>query len=210
METQIGLIIKENAARLAIKGISEATVASREDHALVAAMIDDIRTIEKDLESEWQSLPIVQEYKRIQKLKASLANDLEAARKSAKSRLLAYEDKIEAERLAAERIAQAEAKRLAEEATLQDAVEAEKLGNKEQAEAILAEPVVAATIVVPQEQLKAKGHTRRRVWKSKIVDASKIPADYMTPDLDKISATVRAWKRDGEVIPGVMAWSEVV
>lgn len=210
METQIGLIIKENTARLAIKGISEATVASREDHALVAAMIDDLRTIEKDLEAEWQSLPIVQEYKRIQKLKTSLANDLEAARVAAKRRMLDFEDQLEAERLKAEREAQEAARKLAEEATLQDAVEAEMLGNKEQAEAILAEPIVPATIVVPQEQLKAKGHTRRRVYRVKITDASRIPDDFLVPDMAKIEATARAWKREGEIIPGVQCWSEVV
>lgn len=211
METQaISFTDKFSHAEQFAASVKASQVTSREEHAAVALKVEEIRTLEKSLEDEYSELPVILEAKRLQGIKCALAAALKDARVTAKKALLAFEDRLEAERLAAERIAQAEARKLAEQAALEAAVEAEASGDTAQAEAIINEPVVAATIVVPEEKLKAKGHTRRRVYRVKITDASRIPDDFLVPDMAKIEATARAWKREGEIIPGVMCYSEVV
>lgn len=206
----IGYLMKEVAANQLIAKANASVVSTRQEHEAVGALVNEIRATEKQLEAEYESLEIVQEARRIQKEKGALAKSLEDARKAAKAKMLNYEDFLEAERVAEELKAQITSKTLAEESALLAALEAEQSGDKATAEAIIQEPVTPAVIVVPKDTLKAQGHTRRRVFKYKVTDASKIPADYLTPDLDKIAATVRAWKKEGEVIPGVLAYSEVV
>jgi hypothetical protein len=55
---------------------------------------------------------------------------------------------------------------------------------------------------------KVAGIKARVNWKFRIVDANKIPREYLMPDDVKIGQMVRATKVVGEVIPGVEAYSE--
>lgn len=212
METQeLALAAKAGAVAALITQANSATVSTRQDHSDVGILVDAIRQLEKELELEYESLEVVQTARKIQKIKGAMSRDLEDARKTAKKRMTDYEAKLDAERAEAERVAQIEARKLAEQAALEAAVEAEQAGDVAQAEAIINEPVVAATIVVPEEKLKAKGHTRRRVYKARIIDPSLVPDEYWCLDTSKIDATIRARKEEGQgVIPGVLAYSEVV
>ena len=211
MDNQIGFTEKTDAARHIIEKAKASQVTTRQEHEAVGLLINDIRAIEKELDAEYSTLPIIQEAKRLQGIKGALSRDLEDARVTAKKALLRFEDAIEAERLKAEREAQEAARVLAETAAIEAAAEAEASGDKTQAEAILAEPITPAVVVVPQEKLKVKGHTRRRVYKARIIDPSLVPDEYWTLDISKIEATIRARKEEGQgVIAGVLAYSQVV
>jgi hypothetical protein len=66
---------------------------------------------------------------------------------------------------------------------------------------------------VPQVEVKAaiptlQGTQSRRNWKFRIVDANKIPRQFLMPDEVEIGRFVRDEKRAGEIIPGIESYSE--
>jgi hypothetical protein len=89
-----------------------------------------------------------------------------------------------------------------EELQLQAALQAEAEGQKEEAEAIISAPVQAAPVVVPKTIPKVAGVTMVKQWKFRVVDAAKVPRQYLIVDEQKIGAIVRALK-DQANIPGV-------
>lgn len=211
METQIAFGEKIEAAMSLITYVNSLTVTTRQEHEAAGHSVSKIRDLEKALEAGYSEHPVIVEAKRLQGIKGALSKDLESARKAGKAAMIKYEEVIEAEGVQAEQEAQRAAKALAEQAALEAALQAEQEGDKATAEAIIQEPVVPAVIVVPQEKLKAPGHTRRRVYKARIIDPSLVPDEYWTLDTSKIDATIRARKEEGQnVIPGVLAYSEVV
>jgi hypothetical protein len=146
----------------------------------------------------------------------------------AEQRRLEEEARIAAESKRAEELAILEAEHKAEqERLLAAAVDAEKMGNtvqaeelmqlaeekheevKQEAERIL-EPVSVAPVVLPKATPKLNGGpVFRPAWKFKIIDAGKIPREYMFLDEVKIGQIVRAMKGQTN-IPGVTAYEERV
>jgi hypothetical protein len=99
------------------------------------------------------------------------------------------------------------ARKAEEEAKLQEALAAEAVGNNEEAQAIMEEPVYVPPIIIPNETPKVQGVQFRTTWKFRVIDPLRIPAEYMIPDLVKIGAVVRAMKGTTS-IPGVEAYPE--
>ena len=97
---------------------------------------------------------------------------------------------------------EAEARRLAE------AIELEKQGHAEKADALLAASVVAPTVVVPSREVKTDGVTQVRVWKFRIVDEAIVPIEFRTIDETKIRKVVNAMG-DAAKIPGVDVYAEM-
>lgn len=119
------------------------------------------------------------------------------------------ETKLQAE---AQRIADQEAKRAAEELALQDAIEAEKNGDKKGAEAILANPLpvipkFVAPVVLQKTVVKQEGISSRRNWKFRVVNESLIPREYLKVDDIKLGQIVRALKETTR-IPGIEVYPE--
>lgn len=211
METQIGFAQKSEVAAVLIGNALSAKVSNASEHKDVGLLVDSIRTLEDELEAEYQSLEVVRVAKQLQKQKVLLGKQLEEARKTAKRAMINFEEAQELERVKLEREAQAKASQEAEQAALEAAVEAEASGDKAQAEAILDEPIAPAVVVVPKQELKAPGHTRRRIFKAKLVDAGIVPDEYWAIDQSKADAVARARKEEGlNVIPGFLVYSEVV
>lgn len=129
------------------------------------------------------------------------------ARKIAKSSLIAWDDKQKAIAEQNAAIARAKAKKDAEDAALLRAEIAEEYGDKAGAEAIINAPVVVEPVKVAAPAKTATMFQTR--WKFKIVDASKIPREYLVPDETKIGGVIRATK-GAVTIPGVEAFSERV
>jgi|SRR5208282_4142905 len=90
------------------------------------------------------------------------------------------------------------------ELTAADAKAMKEQVAREQAEKLANVPIIQAQAVIP----KVAGVPSRRNWKFRIVDAKKIPIEYLMPNEVKIGQDVRAWKRVGEVIPGVEAYED--
>lgn len=108
---------------------------------------------------------------------------------------------IEQERLRQEEEARLrrEAERVAEERLLQAALEAEKTGDKEEAEAILNEPIFVPPPIVEKSVPKIAGQTMITTWEAEIVDANLIPREYLVPDMVKINQVVRAMKEKTDI-----------
>ena len=126
-----------------------------------------------------------------------------------KPQIAAYQAEQERIRRAEEARIRAELAKAEEEARLQAAIEAEAEGRKEEAEEILEEPVQVAPVVLPKAMPKLEGVSTRKIWKYRIVDESKIPREYMMPDLAKIGGVARSLG-DKARIPGVEIYPEAI
>lgn len=89
--------------------------------------------------------------------KAAVDAPLDAAERTVKKAMNAWDEEQERIRREEERRLQEEARKREEEARLQAAIEAEQAGAKEEAEQILAEPVPVAPVIVPKATPKVAG-----------------------------------------------------
>lgn len=102
----------------------------------------------------------------------------------------------EQKRIAAEQ----ERKRLEAEKQMQIAAEAEAAGDTEKAEiAVALAAMEESTVTVAP---KAAGISMREVWSAEIVDITKVPREYLIPDMAALNALAKAMKRES-TIPGV-------
>jgi len=106
-----------------------------------------------------------------------------------------------------EEILRQEALKQEEEERLQAALQAEKEGNKAEAEAILEEPVFIPTPIVQKEVPKSEGLTMTTTWKWRIFKEILIPREYLCVDEIKINGVVRALK-DKTNINGIEVYPE--
>lgn len=131
-----------------------------------------------------------------------------AEQEAAKQRQIEAEARAKAEqaRREAEQASAEERKRLlaqAEAADRKAAAAAVKVEAKEEQ----AQAVIAPVVHVQSSSPAVKGIATKKVWKYRIVDASKVPFEYMMVDDSKLSAFARAMK--GTVpIAGVEFYSE--
>jgi uncharacterized protein YhaN len=124
------------------------------------------------------------------------------AERVAKEQREAREKELEAQRKAGE-IGKREQERLRKQAE-EDERKAKELAAQQAAEAAKNVPVVKVKAAVP----KVSGIKALVNWKFRIVDASKLPRQFLMPDEVAIGQEVRRLKKEGEVIPGVEAYSE--
>lgn len=116
-----------------------------------------------------------------------------------KEKMAVYYRKKELERLAEQRRLQAEARMLEEERRLQEAIDTED-------ESVLDEPVIAPKVQLENTQ-KVEGVTYVEQVRFEVSDESKIPREYLVPDMVKIGKVAREAKGQIE-IPGVKIWVE--
>ena len=192
---------------------------------------------EKKLKIQFDELPEVIAYNKVYEQYQTLKSEFAASKKYLKNTpMLAYDNEQERIRVAeqnrlaeiARKEQEAETARLvAEQKKAYDAAEklrkaAEKKGDEEAAERareaaaaaaqtakeIKADAAMAPVPVVVVEKT-APSVTRRTVAKFEIVDASKIPRQYLKPDEVAIGGVVRSLKMNAQ-IPGVRVWEETV
>jgi hypothetical protein len=130
-----------------------------------------------------------------------------------------FDARLEAERRAEEARLQAEvelqaareAKRLADEQAVADAIALEAEGDHKGAEAVLNNPVPVQVYVPPvvlqRQTVKTAGVTSSQRWLYIIENAEIIPREYTVPDAIKIGQVVRAMK-DKTNIPGIKVYPE--
>jgi len=88
------------------------------------------------------------------------------------------------------------------------ALQAEAEGDTEEADAILdEEPAFIPPPIVARTVETGGGIAMKTNWKFRINDASKIPREFLAPDLVKIGGYVRSMKEAAK-IPGVDTWAE--
>jgi hypothetical protein len=67
--------------------------------------------------------------------------------------------------------------------------------------------ISAVAPIIQTEIPKVQGVARKRVWKFRVDDASKLPREFLMPDEKKLTGYVRAMKGDAR-IPGITVWDE--
>lgn len=136
-------------------------------------------------------------------------NPLKAAESTVKHKMGVYKAIEARERAAEEARLRAEAQKHAEEQRLAEASRLEAEGRKEQADAVIAAPVVVAPVVLRTQAPANEGVSTRKLWKFRIPDPLLVPREWCEPAEKTIGAYVRT-QGAGAVgrIPGVEVYSE--
>jgi hypothetical protein len=150
-------------------------------------------------------------YQEVLKLMKSFVDPLTAAKKMIADRAYDWkkfeENRRRRESEEARRKAEEEAakqRRAEEDARLAAAEELERQGHIEEADKVLAAPIIETPIVgmMAPEPIKVAGTSTRENWQFEIVNEALLPREYLMPDLVKIGRAVKAGK-GGFFIPGV-------
>lgn len=166
------------------------------------------------LEDIDQALAVkVKEYERKEREAAAR----EQERINAERRVLAEAEaklKREAAEIAAAALRKAREKEIAEAQKAGDLKkrEADKMRKEAEAAAALAKQEAAKQelldrqvedVIVKPNIPTVAGVPSRTNYKFRVIDATKVPRQYLCPDEVKIGRDVRDWKKTGEVIPGI-------
>lgn len=185
-----------------------AKIATREQYTEIVAIRRHIDTLRAEIKDAFatQKDYAWKAHKAICAAEAKYDDPLKAGRERT-NRLLADWD-VEQDRLR-----QAEARRLEEEARKkaaeERAAEAKRLwaeGQRKAAQAVKAEPLVVAPPVLPPAP-KTEGLTYVTKWRFRIVNSSLVPIEYRTIDEGKIQKIVDAMKGETN-IPGVQPYED--
>jgi hypothetical protein len=181
-------------------------VKDNDSYAYAGDMLVTIKKVKKNIEEYFRPLKAAAHaaWKQICNRENEEIEKLTPALKHLDMQMTAYNIEQEKIRKAEEERLRREAEKAEQEARLQAAIEAEKAGQKEEAEAILEEPVFVPPPIVDKTVPKQAGLAMTTNWEAKIIDEHLIPRQYLMPDMVKINQVVRALK-DKTNIPGIMA-----
>lgn len=189
-------------------------VADDESYEFANKILQENKGKARDLETERRAIvdPINAGVKRINDLFRGPATFYAEAERLIKQKMVAFYDHRERERQRQERAAAdaAEAERKGREnAALVAAAAAAESGDAEGAQRALEDaiaPAVPAPVAAPLPP-RAAGTAVKKAWKFRVVDASKVPRDYLAIDEAKIRGVVNAMKGDTR-IPGIEVYAE--
>ena len=112
----------------------------------------------------------------------------ELSKKCAKYRY----DVEEAARIETRRLEDIERKRL-EEIRIQEAQELEEQGRKEEAEAVIEQPISVAPIPI-SKPVQTTGVSTRDNWKMRMISPDLVPREYCIPNITLLNQEARMWK----------------
>jgi hypothetical protein len=186
------------------------TITDKPSYEQGCASLLSIKDMQKKLDETFD--PIIQAAHKAHRAaidqKKKFAEPLAAAEKVLKNRIATFLEAEEEKRKAEEDRLRLIAEKAEEERRLQEAIQAEADGDLDEAAAILDdEPAFVPPPFVPKTVETGGGISMRKTWKFTIEDASKIPREYLTPDMVKIGGVVRAL-REAAKIPGVRIYAE--
>jgi hypothetical protein len=199
--TTLALSVPEQARQIQIK--------SQVDYARAGEIILNIKAIRKKITETFK--PIKQKMDAAKQEVLDQERKADAPLKEAEAlltpQIIKWNQEQEKLRLAEEQRLREIARKEEEERQLQEAIQAEHAGNKEEAAAIMDTPVYVPPVVVKKEVPKVAGMSIRDNWKFRIVDEKKIPREYWKVDEVKIGTFVRG--SHGKIsIPGVEIYNE--
>jgi hypothetical protein len=204
-------IIEVNALALSVPEQAHliTAITNNNDYVKAGNILLTIKDIRKKIEATFK--PIKQKFDAAKKevLDQEKAADrpLIEAENWIKPLISGYLIEQEKIRQAEERRLQEQARKEEEERLLLEAIEAEKNGQQDEAQAIIDAPVQAPPVVVPKAVPKVEGISMRENWKFRITSEKAIPREFLKVDEVKIGAYVRAMKSAGN-IPGVEIYNE--
>lgn len=159
-ETALKIVDKVEQKALSVVDQAKAiTVTDSETYTVAGEMWKSIGDMMKEVDDTFN--PIITaahtSHKKALEQKAKYYKPLDDARRNIKRLMSDYDMEQERIRKEEERRLQEEARKREEERRLQEALEAEAAGEKEEAEAILEEPVYVAPVVVQKSTPKMTG-----------------------------------------------------
>jgi hypothetical protein len=192
-----------------VKGINDAyrepaTRAAKAEKALKKALLAYEQEQERqrqEREAELRRQQAAEQAKLRQETEAREAAERERARKA--------REKAEAAAKAAAEAGRAErAEAILEQARIAEAARVTAAAAEAEAKREAA-AMMPQAIVVHQEPPKVPGLSRRKVWKFRIDDVTKLPPEYLIANEKRIGAVVKALGEDAN-IPGVTVYAESV
>jgi len=165
------------------------TITKAEESETVTNYLDEIQKIRKRIEDFFG--PDIEKAHQLHKSLIAKRNqvDAEPARlEMAYRRMLS--DWMESER----KRVQEEQRKLDEQARKDALKEAKKNGDEKTITGIQTGKIAVMSNQTPMTTYRPSGISSRESWKAEIVDANKIPRQYLMPDLAKINAVVRGTK----------------
>lgn len=187
-------------------------ITTDHEYETVGGFLKGLVSLKKDISSTFD--PITKKlhaaHKETVAQKKRRMGPVEEAERIVKGKIGFYLTEKERRRREEEEKLRELARKQEEERRLAEAEALEKEGKKEEAEAVIDEPVETPAVVIPDTTPKVEGISKpRQIWKFRVQDASKVPAEYMKVDEVKLGGVVRATKGTLK-IPGVDIYSETV
>ncbi len=184
-------------------------VINNETYLQAGEIFNAIRAMEKKIEAFFEPLckKADEAHKALTSAKREELAKLKPLKDHINSQQTLYNIEQEGIRRKKEEILRQEALKREEEERLQAALQAEKEGNKAEAEAILEEPVFIPVPIVEKTVPKVAGQTMTTIWKWRIFKEILIPREYLCVDEIKINGVVRALK-DKTNINGIEIYPE--
>jgi hypothetical protein len=176
MEAQIQLVSPEvqqqaNDAMLQVTNIQTLTIVDVEDYKYAQGLMKEIKNRIKELTETRmeQTRPLDISKSKIMAFFAAPLEKLEKAKAYLNRIMVDFTEEQERKRREEERRLQEEAKKRIEEETLRAALEAEAIGEIQEAEAIIQQPIEAPAIKIVSEIPKSKESHIRETWSAELI-----------------------------------------
>ncbi len=147
-------------------------IQNADSYVKAAEVLTEGRAMMKSIDAAYDSLiaAAYNAHRGAVAKKASYYKPIEEGVKFIKGLMERFDAEQEEKRLAEERRLQEEARKQEEERRLQDALEAEASGNKEEAEDLMNAPVDAPVVTVQKQTPKIAGVSFREIWDAEVTD----------------------------------------
>jgi len=203
--------LKAKSVELA-EEVKAMTVTDEESYKAVGEAIKSLHDHEKDVKESLREIKskAYNLHKGITAAEKDILAGIDQLRTEKKREMARWQAEQERKRREEEERLRREVEKKLEEERLRKALELEKEGKKDEAEAALNEPAFVPPPPPPTQAVpKVQGVKFRTVWKFKIVDEAKIPREYLMVDEKKIRKVVEALKEQAN-IPGIEVYPEKV
>ena len=155
-------------------------------------------------------------HKSVVAVETRALSPIKQARAYLSPKIIGWRREQERKRLELQRKLDEEARKREEEERLAQAVALEAEGMKEEAEAVISEPIIAPPVMAPQLTPKVQGMSVRETWSAEVTDlkalvsavaAGRVPIQALSANQVFLNQQARAMKRDLNY-PGVRAVSD--
>lgn len=206
METQT----LEVGAQTALEAAQSFTITNNEAYVVVDNHCASLAALEKTIKAEFKDpkQKAHDAHKAIVAMEARLLEPIDEARKLDKAKMAAWREYQEKLRQEERTRLEDEAVKKAEGEAAMAAMVAEDAGDVEKAQEILAAPIVINPVYT-QTSIPKSHTTIRTAWAARVVDASMVPREYMTPNETLLNGLARNTK-GAMKIPGVEFYSRTV
>lgn len=193
MTNAIAIPEKNDKALTAVDQARALVIKTNDDFTAADQFSMSLKGLEKEVDAAYDEhiSAAFAAHKSLVAKKKIYAAPIEEARKIIRSKMGAYQDEQEALRVKEEARLREIARKEAEEAALNAAIEAEQSGDKDGASAIMAEPVIVAPVVLSKSVPKASTSIPRP-WTFRVVNLALVPRSYLMLDEVKLGKQARA------------------